>query len=492
MLETTEDSHFFPDYSSSQHFEERREYASRRNFFRNGVEGRTLPHVINEHRGYDHELRETYGARRAYFAANALATPAEAHRYDEANPKSLRMLATVCAVVVLSLSTWFSSSAILPQLLELWEVDDPALGSLLTLLVNFGFIFGATASTLVGAADRYPASFLMSGGALGSAVFNFALLGCQSFEAALVLRFLCGVCFALIYPVACKVVTTWFVTRRGLAMGIVTGSVVLGSAAPHFVLFISPASQWQVLTAVCASASLLGAALSKLAVRDGPFGAPRREFCVGEIWKLGQSGPLLCSFVGYFGHNWELYGLWSGFKSYLLAVQARGGDVDERAAALAMFFVISIGVVGCVLGGELADRFGRVPVVVWCLAVSSASSLVVGHLEADGTAVLVVGLVWGLAAVTDSPQYSALVSETCPPELLGTAIMVQMALGYIFTLPCMFAVPWLEENLGWVAAWSFLAPGPLCAVAAMLRLRRLRRLQLAAAPDRRTAVVAAV
>ena len=126
----------------------------------------------------------------------------------------------------------------------------------------------------------------------------------------------------------------------------------------------------------------------------------------------------------YYGHNWELYGLWSSFRTYLAAVE---GDVEgnDPAVSLAMFGVVGIGAVGCVLGGEAADRIGRITMILCCLVVSTVASLVCGHLEASGSAVLAVGLVWGVAVVADSAQYSALVSETCPPELMGTALTVQ-------------------------------------------------------------------
>ena len=56
-----------------------------------------------------------------------------------------------------------------------------------------------------------------------------------------------------------------------------------------------------------------------------------------------------------------------------------------------------------------------------------------------------------------------------------------MATGFALTLPSIFFVEFIAERAGWAAAWSALSPGPLVAIAAMLRLRRLRGVELQAA-----------
>ena len=75
----------------------------------------------------------------------------------------------------------------------------------------------------------------MSAGAFVAAIANALLLVVPNFALALVCRTLTGMCMALIYPPSTKVLATWFVENRGLAMGWLVGSVAPGSAVPNLI-----------------------------------------------------------------------------------------------------------------------------------------------------------------------------------------------------------------------------------------------------------------
>jgi hypothetical protein len=73
---------------------------------------------------------------------------------------------------------------------------------------------------------------------------------------------------------------------------------------------------------------------------------------------------------------------------------------------------------------------------------------------------LAVLLVWGVAVVADSPQFSALAAVTAPKETVGSSLAVMNAVGFGLTLPAI----WLTSGLwnawgGWVAL--LLLPGPV-------------------------------
>ena len=82
-------------------------------------------------------------------------------------------------------------------------------------------------------------------------------------------------------------------------------------------------------------------------------------------------------------------------------------------------------------------------------------------------------LVWGLAVVADSAQFSAAVSELRDPRTVGTALTLQTSLGFLLTLVTLRMVPALLDALGWWPVFALLALGPACGIAAMARLRRL-------------------
>merc|ERR1740138_85094 len=142
-------------------------------------------------------------------------------------------LAVLGIATVLSLSSWFSASALLPQLKVVFDQDDESI-SLLTVAVNTGFMFSATGSSILLLADRYNPRRLFCGGACTAAACNALLLAVgsmprPSFALAFFIRFVNGMAYAFVYPCAMKVAASWFVLDRGLAFGTILGSVTVGS-----------------------------------------------------------------------------------------------------------------------------------------------------------------------------------------------------------------------------------------------------------------------
>jgi hypothetical protein len=86
-----------------------------------------------------------------------------------------------------------------------------------------------------------------------------------------------------------------------------------------------------------------------------------------------------------------------------------------------------------------------------------------------------VALVWGLTVVADSAQFSTLVTEHAHQAYVGTALALQLAIGFTLTTVTIWLVPVAVEAVGWRWAFSMLALGPALGVLAMLRLRALDR-----------------
>ena len=60
-----------------------------------------------------------------------------------------------------------------------------------------------------------------------------------------------------------------------------------------------------------------------------------------------------------------------------------------------------------------------------------------------------------------------MVDENC----VGTALTIQLAVGFILTVLTIFLVPIIEQAAGWGWAFLVLAPGPLLGAWAMRSLR---------------------
>jgi hypothetical protein len=107
------------------------------------------------------------------------------------------------------------------------------------------------------------------------------------------------------------------------------------------------------------------------------------------------------------------------------------------------------------------------------MLASATCALVIG-LPSDPVVVAVIGLVWGFSVVGDSAQFSAAVTEAADQAYVGTALTLQLAIGFTLTVATIWLVPLLEEAVGWRWTFAFLAPGPLLGAYAMSRSERAR------------------
>jgi MFS family permease len=170
--------------------------------------------------------------------------------------------------------------------------------------------------------------------------------------------------------------------------------------------------------------------------------------------------PVLLANLGYLGHMWELYAMWAWIAAYL----------SNSAVA---FAAIAAGAPGCVIGGKLADRFGRTTITIASMAISGACAAAIGlFYHSGGGALAAVAIIWGFAIVADSAQFSACVTELGACEYLGTALTLQTSLGFLLTMFTIRLVPWVEAQIGKQWSFSVLAIGPVLGIVAMVALRR--------------------
>jgi MFS family permease len=380
-------------------------------------------------------------------------------------------LALLAVAVLLAMTTWFSASAVIPQLRREWALS--ASGTAwLTIAVQLGFVAGALVSAAINLPDVASAKGVMLGGALGAAGANIALVRASSAAGAIPLRLATGFFIAAIYPTALKRMATWFVRGRGTALGVLVGALTAGSAAPHLVNALG-GLDWRSVIRWTSALTVAGGLLA-FAVRDGPFPFPRAVFDPRKAREVFGNRAVRLSSLGYFGHMWELYAMWAWFLVFFSeSLQARGIQPGRRAA-LATFAVIAVGALGCWAGGVLGDHWGRTKTTALAMLLSGACALVMGWLfGAVPWLVLAVGLVWGFTVVADSAQFSTMVTELSDQSYVGTALTLQLALGFTLTVATIRLVPLLRTEFGWGWAFAALAPGPLLGTMAMLRLRSL-------------------
>jgi MFS family permease len=334
-------------------------------------------------------------------------------------------------------------------------------------------VCGALVSSLLNLSDVVSPRRVILGGAVGAAGVNGLLPVAGGAAAGVPLRFAAGFFLAGVYPPALKLMATWFRKGRGNALGILVGALTVGQAMPHLVNGLG-GLDWRAVIYATSALTLAGGLIAELAVGEGPFPFPRATFDPGQAGRVfANRGVRLASF-GYFGHMWELFAMWAWFLVFFSdGLVARGAPIGS-AAAYATFAVIGVGGLGCWAGGILGDRWGRTRTTALMMAVSGTCCVLVGLLfGAPPWLVLLVGLVWGFAVVADSAQFSTMVTELADQAYVGTALTLQLALGFILTVATIWLIPVLEDAVGWRWAFAFLAPGPALGVLAMLRLKSL-------------------
>lgn len=385
--------------------------------------------------------------------------------------------------VVMSLMTWFSATAVLPELSAHLSLTANQ-GAWLTNAVQLGFAVGAIGSSLLALGDIWPLTRMMAGAAFLAGIVNLLLLVNLGAAGAIATRFLTGVALAGIYPPAMKFIATWFRTGRGLAMGAMVGALTLGSAMPHLVRAAGTGVPWEAVVIVCSFGSLIAAFIFAGMLREGPNEFSRTVVDLRQVGAILRNRPVMLANTGYFGHMWELYAMWGWFLAFAASAEAEGlGPINASGFT---FAVIAMGALGCLAGGWLADRIGRCLTTSMMMMISGGAALLIGLVYSGPLWLFaLVALVWGFAIVGDSAQFSAAVSELSEPHLVGSSLAFQMGVGFAITIVAIWITPLVAEFFGsWRWTFLILVPGPALGVPAMLALRRHPSARLMAGGNR--------
>jgi MFS family permease len=376
---------------------------------------------------------------------------------------------------VAAMTLWFVSSATLVELKN--QIDlSPVLSALLVSAVPAGFVLGAIYVAMSGIADRLDPRRIFAAAALVAAVLNALQLVVDPGNAvSILLRLLTGFCLAGVYPVGMKIAVGWGKEDRGWLVGLLVGGLTLGSASPHLLAWVG-GSNWQLTTLLASLLSIVAAVLVMF-TELGPYHSVQPKMNPRLVLVAWTDKKLRRAFIGYLGHMWELYALWAWIApaaaaSYLFQMPQESAVEWSKLTA---FFAIASGALLCPFAGSLADRIGKAELTIVAMIVSACSA-VLAAVTFGGSAPLMaaVFVLWGLSVIPDSAQFSALVADLAPTEMVGSLMSLQTALGFALTIFTVQMTPFVAERFGWSFLFCVLAIGPIVGCISMVGLTRRR------------------
>jgi MFS family permease len=369
------------------------------------------------------------------------------------------------------MTLWFSATAVTSPLISEFRLS-PGQTAWVTMAVQGGFVAGTLISALLNLPDLLHPRRLFGLGCLVGAVATAAVGRAQGPTAIILLRFATGAALAWVYPTGLKLASGWFLDRRGTALAVVVAALTVGQAFPHLLASLTGTATWRTQMVITASLAVLGGLLVLMFVNEGPFSVPAGRFDPRAAVRVYAEPRTRLAVLGYLGHEWELYAMWTWIGAFAASSLAVRGHSDvARAASAAAFVGVCTGAFGCLAAGLAADRLGKAKVAGVALRLSGACALVAGLVYGRHPALLFAFIaVWGTTVVADSAQFSALVVDNSRPEYVGTALTVEMCSGYLLTMLTIRLVPSMAGLFGWRWVFLSLVPGPAVGVWAMNRL----------------------
>jgi MFS family permease len=404
-------------------------------------------------------------------------------------PGSGAWLAALCTSRVLA-ATWFVAySAVLPLTQAEWGLSGKQAG-----LIQSAFHLGyLTSLFIVGfIADHFGAkrAYVAAGIAACASPWAFVLFA-EGFWSAFWLHAFTGLCQGGTYTPALALINDNIErARRGRAMGY----FIAGSSAGYAICLgvaglALKFTEWRgalAAVAVLPVASWISALLVLRRTPNVVHPRPAGESLLASLPAVLRNRKGMLSIWGYTFHNWELLGIWAWLPAFLTAALVLQGSRDAATLAL-MFAALTYiaNIAGSILGGTMADRWGRTQTILLWSCVSLALSFAIGWLIVLPLALLVtLACLYNLAGIADSSTHSTVLAESVPPHYLGVAYAVRSVVGFGAGVVSPFVFGWAldlaggskasTDSFAWGVAWATLGLGALFGPITTWKLHRVR------------------
>ena len=324
-------------------------------------------------------------------------------------------LAASCFAMSLNANVF---AALNPYLREAYGFDEGQLGTLVGAAGLAGAVGAFLLGPLIDRLGRRP--MLLS----GTAVFLLASVGylvADGFVSLLAVRIASGFVAGVVLTSASSAVADLVpYARRGLAMGLVTGAILL--AVPVGMPIAIAFAEWEnwrgifVVQVVAALLTLVGLWRAVPAARGSGVASPGAQL---RVMREASVTPALLSVALYSG-------------AFFATVQFLPTWLDARGLlgkgeqGLMWIVLGVISAAGSALLGPVADRLGKRVYVLWATALVAVG---LGVLARADTLILVaaIGVPVGVLSASRGAALLALVSELVPAERRGTLMGLRAA-----------------------------------------------------------------
>ena len=376
-------------------------------------------------------------------------------------------------------ATWFVAySAVLPLTQTDWDLSSKEAG-LIQAAFHLGYL---TSLFIVGfIADHFGAkrAYITTGVAACLSPWAFVLFA-DGFWSAMWLHAFTGLCQGGTYTPALALINDNVEReRRGRAMGL----LIAGSSAGYAIClgvagFALKFTEWRGALAAVAMLPVLSWIAGVWVLSQTPntiHPRPAGESMLASLPAVWRNRRGMLSIWGYTFHNWELLGLWAWLPAFLTAALLMQGYPAENALMFAALTYIA-NIAGSIIGGTMADRWGRTQTILTWSCVSLALSFSIGWLIAAPIILLVaLACLYNFAGIADSSTHSLVLAESVAPHYLGVAYAVRSVIGFGAGVISPVVFGWALDATGqsWGMAWVTLGIGALLGPICTWRLRRL-------------------
>jgi MFS family permease len=302
------------------------------------------------------------------------------------SPSQLRLIVGLVAAAIFAMGGFSSFAVTLPELVEIWRLDNTAAGWISGIYFA-GYVVAVP--ILVGMTDRIDPRWIYLVGCVAGVIggVGFALYA-DGLWSAMAFRAIAGIALAGTYMPGLRVLTQRLnATARLRSVPYYTSMFGVGVSLSFLVTgWWVEAFGWRWAYALGGLCSALSAVLLIVATvgtapveEPKPQGPQRHPLDFRPVFTNRRA---LAYILAYGGHSWELFACRAWMVAFLLYVWNLGSAAPPgQTITQWITFAVLCGVPSSMFGGELANRFGRVRLIV----VAAGSSIAVGLVTGFGS-----------------------------------------------------------------------------------------------------------